>query len=388
MLSATMLSATMLSATMLSATMLSATAASAQTPLPPSILPSLTGVSVDPALTEEVQQREASLTAQTAPASIRTAPPASVDAASYYIGPGDELRITVVGYPEYTGVQTVLSDGTIALPVLGNIIAADRTPAQLTRDLTIALDQTLVNPSVSVNVSAQRPVTINIAGAVQRPGPVQLRNLRASGESTSAQSTAGVLSLQRPTVTSALLEAGGVTREADLSLVTLRRYSPNRSQPPITINLWQSIIEGTPARELTLQDGDTLYVPKLTASSTIDPKLQARSSLAPRTVRVKVVGEVKRPGEVAVPPDGTISSAIAIAGGPTEKAKMKDVMFVRRQADGKLVEKRLDLNQLSDTIQIEDGDVVYVPITEGDKALGVVNQVISPIGLLLRLFGL
>jgi hypothetical protein len=32
--------------------------------------------------------------------------------------------------------------------------------------------------------------------------------------------------------------------------------------------------------------------------------------------------------------------------------------------------------------------VVYVPITEGDKALGVANQVVSPLGFLLRLFGL
>jgi polysaccharide export outer membrane protein len=354
-------------------------AAQAQTPLPPSRLPNLNSNStIDPALLAETEPIPMRTQAITRP----------IDDASYYIGPGDELRITVVGYPEYTGIQTVLSDGTIALPVLGNVIAADRTPAQLTRELTALLDQTLVNPSVSVNVNTQRPVTINIAGEVQRPGPVQLRNLQANVASSSATSTAGVLSLQRPTITSALLEAGGVTREADLSQVVLRRYSPNRSVPPQQINLWETVTSGSPARDITLQDGDTLYVPKLTASSMVDPQLMAKSSLAPRTVRVKVVGEVKRPGEVAVPPDGTISSAIAIAGGPTDKAKMKEVRFMRRGADGKITEQKMDLNQLSDTIQIQDGDVVYVPITEGDKALGVANQVVSPLNFLLRLFGL
>jgi polysaccharide biosynthesis/export protein len=319
-------------------------------------------------------------------------PPAALtrpsDAASYYIGPGDELRITVIGYPEYTGAQNVLSDGTIALPLIGNITAADRTPAQLTQDLTTQLNKILVNPAVSVIVSTQRPVTVNVAGAVQRPGPVQLKNLRVGGDLTQSPTAAGVVSLQRPTVTAALLEAGGVSREADLRLVTLKRYSPNRSLPPVTINLWDTITADAPARDLTLQDGDTLFIPKLAADDRLDKTLLAKSSFAPRTVRVKVVGEVKKPGEIPVPPDSTLSSAIAIAGGPTDKARMKEVTFVRRLPDGKLVERQLDLDKLTDDIQVEDGDVLYVPLTPGDKALGVANQVVSPLGLILRLFGI
>jgi polysaccharide biosynthesis/export protein len=120
----------------------------------------------------------------------------------------------------------------------------------------------------------------------------------------------------------------------------------------------------------------------------VDGMLMAKSGFAPRTVRVKVVGEVVRPGEVGVPPDGTISSAITIAGGPTTSARMKEVRFVRRLADGRIEEKKLDLNQLSDAIQIQDGDVVYVPKTGGDKGVDLANRVVNPIGLLLRLFGL
>ncbi len=320
--------------------------------------------------------------------SVTTRPTSPIDAASYYIGPGDELRITVIGYPEYTGAQNVLSDGTIALPLIGNIMAADRTPAQLTQELTTQLNKILVNPAVSVIVSTQRPVTVNVAGAVQRPGPVQLKNLRVGGDLTQSPTAAGVVSLQRPTVTAALLEAGGVSREADLRSVTLKRYSPNRSLPPVTINLWDTITADAPARDLTLQDGDTLFIPKLAAADNLDKTLLAKSSFAPRTVRVKVVGEVKKPGEIPVPPDSTLSSAIAIAGGPTDKARMKEVTFVRRLPDGKLVERQLDLDKLTDDIQVEDGDVLYVPLTPGDKALGVANQVVSPLGLILRLFGI
>ena len=306
---------------------------------------------------------------------------------NYYIGPGDELRITVVGYPEYTGTQAVLSDGTIALPLIGNITAADRTPAQLTAELASRLDKILVKPAVSVTVSAQRPVTVNVTGAVQRPGPLQLKNLKAGGELAGSTTTAGVISLQRPTVTAALLEAGGVTREADLRSISLSRYSPDRSSVPVTINLWDAVTSGAPVRDLTLQDGDTLFIPNLPVGAVIDKKVM-RSSLAPRTVRVKVVGEVNRPGEIPVPPDSTLSSAIAIAGGPTDKARMKQVTFIRRNAGGQLAQQTLDLDKLSDDIQVEDGDVLYVPMTPGDKALGVANQVVSPLGLILRLFGI
>jgi polysaccharide biosynthesis/export protein len=310
-----------------------------------------------------------------------------VDPVSYYIGPGDEIAISVVGYPEYTGNRSVLSDGTITLPLIGEVMAADRTPAQLQARLTTLLNEVLVNPAVSVTVSTQRPVTVNIGGAVQRPGPVQLKSLRSTSEIGSTSAAAGVISLQRPTVTSALLEAGGITREADLSQVQLRRYSPDTRLAPVVLNLWDAIGGNRPGRDLTLQDGDTLYVPKLADPNSVDGQLMAKSSLAPRTVRVKVVGEVVRPGEVGVPPDGNLSSAITIAGGPTTSARMKEVRFIRRLADGRVEEKKLDLNQLSDQIQIQDGDVIYVPKTAGDQGIDLANRVFNPINLILRLFG-
>jgi polysaccharide biosynthesis/export protein len=325
---------------------------------------------------------------------------AKSEATPYFIGPGDELKITVVGYPEYTGTQVVLSDGTIALPLIGNVMAADRTPAQLTAALASQLDQYLVKPVVAVNISTQRPITINVSGEVQHPGPIQLRSVTTATGAVPGTTSAGVISLQRPTVTTALLEAGGITREADLRKVTLRRFTPiqtsgqtmpslmaSRGVEPITINLWDAITTDAPARDLVLQDGDTLYIPKLAAND-VDKLLMARSSIAPRTVRVKVVGEVKKPGEVLVPPDGSLSSAIAIAGGPTEKARMKEVSFIRISDTGKAEQKTLDLRTLTDTIQVQDGDVILVPQTAADRSLTVANQVVNPLGLLLRLFGI
>ncbi len=303
---------------------------------------------------------------------------------SYYIGPGDQLQISVAGYPEYSGPQIVLSDGHITLPMVGSLQAADKTPLAFSQELSAQFNTYLINPIVTVNVTNLRPITVNVAGEVMRPGPIQLRSITAA--SAAGTTNAGLISLQRPTLTTALLEAGGVTRNADLRNIVLKRFSPLGDRPPVTLNLWNAIVSDNTTRDLVLQDGDTLLIPKITELSDLDRRLMARSSLAPRTVRVRVMGEVKTPGEVQVSPDGTLSSALAIAGGPTTQAKLREVGFVRMLPNGQVERKEVDLRLLSDTIQIQDGDVLIVPKNGGDKALDIAGRLFGPLGLILNIF--
>ena len=100
---------------------------------------------------------------------------------------------------------------------------------------------------------------------------------------------------------------------------------------------------------------------------------------------MRVVGEVKQPGEVLVPPNSSISGAIAIAGGPTDRGSLKHVRFVRMEDDGRISEQELDLRQLNDTYQIQDGDVVYVAKKGGFRVLDVAGPLVSPLNFLLNL---
>jgi polysaccharide biosynthesis/export protein len=318
--------------------------------------------------------------------SLRPAKAADPVNPSYFIGPGDQLQITVAGYPEYTGAQTVLSDGTIVVPMIGSVPAAELTPAELTQELTRRLNVYLVNPVVTVSVSNLRPITVNVAGEVMRPGPIQLRSVSTAGTANVGTTNSGLISLERPTVTTALLNAGGVSREADLRQIVLKRFSPRSEIPPLTINLWSSITSDQAPRDLVLQDGDTVYVPKLKNITEAERRLMAKSSLAPRTIRVRVVGEVKQPGEVQVPPEATLSSAIAIAGGPTDKARMREVGFVRMLPDGQVDRKVMDLKAMTDNTPVQDGDLLVVPKSGGAAALDIASQILSPLGLLFNLF--
>jgi polysaccharide biosynthesis/export protein len=299
----------------------------------------------------------------------------------YVLGIGDQLDVTVFAYEEFTGARTVLPDGSIIMPMIGNIPTAGKTTEQLAQEITVRLKTMLVNPVVTVNLTSLRPVVVNVAGEVQRPGTIQLRDASASNAAVGVEQKPE----QRPTLANALIAAGGITSNADIRQITLRRSASSEDAPPIVINLWDAIQSDRATPGMVLQDGDSIYIPRLQVGEVVDRRLLARSQFAPATVRVRVVGEVKAPGEVQVPPDSSISSAVAIAGGPTEDANLREVAFVRLNELGQVEQQEFDLRSLNDTNQIQEGDVVIVPKRGSASFVDFAGRLLSPLGILLNL---
>ena len=305
---------------------------------------------------------------------------------TYFLGPGDEIQLNVFDHEEFDGRKVVLPDGTITLPLIGRVRAADRTIPELINYLETRLDSWLKRrPTVTISLTKTRPLLINVAGEVQRPGPVQLSSETLFGNNFNTDN----FTVRAPTVNGAIVAAGGVTRNADIRQVELKRYSPTGNSPIVTINLWNALSSKNAPRDLLLQDGDSIFVPSLAEGDTLDRRLLARSSFAPTTVRVRVVGEVKKPGELEVPPNSSLSSAVAIAGGPTDKAQLGEVLFVRLREDGTFQEESVDLSNMSDTYQVEEGDVIFVPKTNTYTLVDFANDVSNPLNFFvnfLRLF--
>jgi polysaccharide export outer membrane protein len=296
----------------------------------------------------------------------------------YILGPGDEVAITVLGFDEYTGTRVIAPNGTITLPVIGVVPVAGQTIDSLTRDLTTRLNYYLVNPSVAVGLTTLRPVFVTVTGEVQRPGPIQLDNPRNGNNPQQSL----------PTLSSALVAAGGITTDADLRQVLVRRSLPRGGTTTLTVNLWDGIWDESDANNPLLQDGDVVLVPQLAADATLDRRQIAQSSLAPATVRVRVVGEVTRPGEVQVPPNSSLSSAVAIAGGPTEDARLSEVNFIRMNDQGQIERQEIDLRNLTDSYQVQEGDVIVVPKRTAASVADFAGRIFNPLGLILRVFGL
>lgn len=349
---------------------------------PPRISPRVTD-STSPAL-PTIPDRDPKLGA---PATTVGNPEDEFKAASdYLLGPGDEVDIRVFGYDEYTGTQLVLPDGTITLPVVGRMVAAGQTPALLAQNITGQLQALLVEPVVTVRVSRLRPLLVNITGEVQRPGPIQLRAL--TGEGTTSVTGESVLSAGSiPTVSTAIASAGGITKNADVRNVVLKRQRLAGETVSVKLNLWEAVRSADNTPDVILRDGDTLFIPKATEATEIDPKLLSRSTLAPKTVRITVFGEVKSPGEHQVAPDSTISKAVGVAGGPTKEANLAAVAYVRLNENGTIQKQGLDLSNLSDNVQVQEGDVVIVPRTDVatfSDILQTASSILNPL-LLFRI---
>ncbi|MBD0267794.1 MAG: SLBB domain-containing protein [Cyanobacteria bacterium Co-bin8] len=304
---------------------------------------------------------------------------------NYVLGPGDQILLLVLGYEEFTGARVVLPDGTITVPLIGSVPAAGRSIDDLAQDVQSRLRVFLTDPVVDANLTVLRPVVVNIAGEVYRPGPVQLSSLtqvntivNPSANITNATNT--------PTLSSALTAAGGIKRTADIRSIVVQRRLPNGVTREFTINLWDVLTNGQDPGIVVLADGDSVYVPVARSGENLDPRLIASSSFAPTNVRVRVVGEVTRPGEVTVQPNSSVSSAVAAAGGPLmDTAQLRNVTLVRLTEDGQIERQAIDLSNLIDDYQIQDGDVVVVPKRGYLGALDAVGRIFSP---LLAPFGI
>jgi polysaccharide biosynthesis/export protein len=305
-------------------------------------------------------------------------------ATAYLLGPGDQIQVNVFEQAEVTGTHMIAPDGQIALPIVGGIQAAGQTTASLTRTITQQLLRYYRHPIVSVTIGQFRPLRIHVGGEVRRPGPLQMRHTAYDSNRTSSSSSSGGDSSNPnlPTLSAAIAAAGGVTRDGDISQIALKRNGVVQR-----IDLWQGLTSENAPRDLLLRDGDAIFISQRPANSPIDPRLVAKSTLAPATVRVRVVGEVRNPGEVSVTPSSTISSAIAIAGGPTDKARMEEVRLLRLGDNDQVIEQTLNLQKLQDRQQVLDGDVVVIPKSRNSKFLDLAGQVIPPLGILLNLFG-
>jgi polysaccharide export outer membrane protein len=230
-----------------------------------------------------------------------------------------------------------------------------------------------------------RPVVVNVVGEVYRPGPVQLSSF-TQGNTQLDPAANLTTTTNSPTLHAALIAAGGLKRSADVRQVVIQRPLPNGKTTEFTLNLWDMLTVGDNFNVTLLLDGDSIYVPPLAENNPLDQRFIASSSLAPATVRVRVIGEVKQPGEVSIPPNSSLSSAVAAAGGPTPDAQLDNVLLVRLNELGQVQESSVNLNNLVDNYQVQEGDVVVVAkkgyLSFVDNVYRFLNPVLIPLNLL------
>lgn len=89
---------------------------------------------------------------------------------AYIIGPGDVLDISVWKDESMTKLVTVLPDGKISFPLIGEIMAGGKTLAQLSAELKEKINRFVPDPNVSLVVQQVNSLLIYVIGKVNHPG--------------------------------------------------------------------------------------------------------------------------------------------------------------------------------------------------------------------------
>ncbi len=88
----------------------------------------------------------------------------------YTIGAGDVLDISVWNNEALTKLVTVLPDGKIHFPLIGEIVAGGKTISLFRKELEDRISPFVPNPNLSVMVQQLNSMLIYIIGKVNKPG--------------------------------------------------------------------------------------------------------------------------------------------------------------------------------------------------------------------------
>lgn len=157
---------------------------------------------------------------------------------SYKIGPEDVVEVSVFRVPELTKIAQVSETGLVNLPLVGEIVVANRTAQEVERDLAARLGaKYLHNPQVTVLVKEYNSQRITIEGEVKKPGVYPLRG--------------------RTTLIQAIAVAGGMEQVADTSeIIVFRQNGAQRSAARFDLDA----IRGGQVRDPEIVAGDVVVV--------------------------------------------------------------------------------------------------------------------------------
>lgn len=245
----------------------------------------------------------------------------------YRINPRDVLEISVYNEPDLKKVVKVDLDGTINLPLLGDVLVSGLTPREAAGKIAeLLLQDYLVDPQVDLVV--KESARISVLGQVAKPGSFELKSSM--------------------TVLDAIVQAGGFVGPTSALEVRLVRIQGD-SKETINIDI-ESMLDKHAKKDVLLKAGDLVMVGGLSQASE----------------QIVLFGEVKKPGVYPYKKGMTVIEAVALAGGFTDLASPDGTKIIREENNKRKV-IRVPLGSIlkganrEKVIVLEPNDAIVVP---------------------------
>ncbi len=288
-------------------------------------------------------------------------PPVVQTFAAYRLGPRDTIAIVVQRFADFNVQAVIDAEGNITHPILGKVPIQGLTIEQAQERIRQQVDRFIINPVVLVSLTNQRPVQVTIVGEIAKPGLYPLT--------------------QAPQLSAALLLGGGTRENADLRAVVVRRLLPDGSVKEEAFNLFNALKEGTALPNPNLQDGDTIYIPKLKlGEQDYDRTIASRSTLVRPQIVVRVLSYASGGlRQIPLANGSNFLDALSTVGVNPDQVDMKKIALVRFDEQQKkavavtLNGKAALMGDISQNVPLQDNDVIVI----GRNLVGRITQTLN-----------
>jgi polysaccharide export outer membrane protein len=234
------------------------------------------------------------------------------------LGPGDTVSIQVYGQPDMSTTVSVADDGTVTVPIIGDVPVRGLSPFEAATRIENALvdGKILIKPQVTVTLTVSKSQRVSVLGEVGNPGRYPVES--------------------NTTILDLLALAGG-TKDTGAGTVFLLHPAPDGTITRTEIHLADLFANKNSTPAQTLQGGDSIYVPK--------------------AAQFYIFGEVNAPSMYRIESGMTILQAIARAGGVTLRGSRNRFEVRRKDANGiehEVKAKLTDLVQPDDIIRVKE----------------------------------
>jgi polysaccharide biosynthesis/export protein len=264
------------------------------------------------------------------------------------VHPGDQLQVQITGENEISQTVVVADDGTIGLPLVGQVRVAGASPGNASEAIAIALKRWVRDPHVNVVVLSEGHVNVLILGDVVNSGEYSLR--------------------PGAHLSDAIAAAGGMDPSINGDYPVARIALPDGTTYHISLD--KLLRGGDPARDVELPDKSAVYVP------------------GPTTFDITVLGAVDHPGSITLNEGDRLSIAIAKAGNSANSsADLTRIVVTRKESSGKAASHPVDLYKALEKgdsrfdPRLSKGDIVFVPLAQQSH-----GNLTNAVFLLSRLF--
>jgi protein involved in polysaccharide export with SLBB domain len=157
--------------------------------------------------------------------------------ADYLLGPGDEIRLQVVGPVDFVSALVIDRNGQVTLPKVGVVNLAGVAVRDLESTLRTSLSKVFTNFTASASLGKLRGIQVYVVGQAVQPGTLQVSSLS--------------------TLVSALFASGGPNVNGSMRNIELKRGGKSIT----TLDLYDFISRGDKSRDVALLSGDVIVIP-------------------------------------------------------------------------------------------------------------------------------